>query len=244
LQNVNSKSTNLWKPEPGQQIVRLVPYQHNRENPFIELYFHYNFGGKNILSPISFGRPDPIVEFAEKLKSSGNSDEWKQGKKLEPTMRCYVPVIIRGKEMEGVKFWGFGKQVYQELLGFITDPDYGDISDPMSGRDVVVEFKPADQTGKNFAETSIRIKPNQTPVTDNKLVLEKLKTQPNITDLFKEPSYEEMTKILQNWLDPESATESAGPEKAASVTSESSETSSTVTKVNDVASAFDNLFNN
>lgn len=117
LQNVTTKQNNLWKPEAGAQQVRIVPYQHNRENPFLELYFHYNFGGKNVLSPITFGRPDPIVEFAEKLKSSGNKDDWKMGKKLEPTMRCYAPVLVRGKEHEGVKFWGFGKTVYQELLG-------------------------------------------------------------------------------------------------------------------------------
>jgi hypothetical protein len=81
LQNVTTKQNNLWKPEPGTQVVRIVPYQHNRENPFLELYFHYNFGGKSILSPMSFGRPDPIVEFGEKLKSTGNSDDWKAGKK-------------------------------------------------------------------------------------------------------------------------------------------------------------------
>ena len=39
-------------------------------------------------------------------------------------MRTYVPVLVRGAEGEGVKLWGFGKQVYTELLGFITDPDY------------------------------------------------------------------------------------------------------------------------
>ena len=49
-------------------------------------------------------------------------------------------MIVRGEENEGVKYWGFGKTVYQELLSII-DPDYGDISDPVSGRDVVVEFK-------------------------------------------------------------------------------------------------------
>ena len=69
LQNVTSKSNNLWKPEPGTTVVRIIPYQHNRDNPFIELYFHYNFSGKSILSPSSFGRPDPIMEFAEKLIS-------------------------------------------------------------------------------------------------------------------------------------------------------------------------------
>ena len=44
-------------------------------------------------------------------------------------MRTFAAVIVRGKESEGVKFWGFGKTVYQELLGVIYDPDYGDITD-------------------------------------------------------------------------------------------------------------------
>jgi hypothetical protein len=51
------------------------------------------------------------------------------GRKIEPKMRTYVPVIIRGKEAEGVKFWGFGKTIYAELLSIISDPDYGDITD-------------------------------------------------------------------------------------------------------------------
>jgi hypothetical protein len=252
LQTTTSKSNNLWKPEPGSTVVRIIPYQHNKENPFLELYFHYNFGGKNVLSPSSFGRPDPIIEFANKLKSTGNSDDWKAGKKLEPTMRCYVPILIRGKESEGVKFWGFGKSVYQELLGFIADPDYGDITDPTSGRDITVEFKTKDQTGKDFPETSIRVKPNQTAITDNKAVLEKLKSQPKITDVFKEPTYEEMTKMLQNWLDPEagggestSADSEDAPAKAPKASNKSKiQESAPVANVDDVASAFDSLFNN
>ncbi|MAP03164.1 MAG: hypothetical protein CMF85_05080 [Candidatus Marinimicrobia bacterium] len=52
------------------------------------------------------------------------------GRSLMPKMRTFVPVIVRGEEAEGVKFWGFGKEVYQELLGVIADPDYGDITDP------------------------------------------------------------------------------------------------------------------
>jgi len=245
LQNVTQKQNNLWKPEPGTQVVRIVPYQHNRENPFIELYFHYNFGGKSVLSPMSFGRPDPIMEFGDKLKSTGNSDDWKAGKKLEPTMRCYVPIIVRGKESEGVKFWGFGKSVYQELLGFISDPDYGDITDPVAGRDVSVEFKAADSTGKSYPETSIRVKPYQTPVTSDKSVLEKLGNQPKATDIFKEYSYDEMTKLLHNWLDPENAAEesaTAAP-KAVNANQAGIADAAPVAKVDDVASAFDNLFN-
>lgn len=259
LQTVSGKSNNLWKPEPGQTIVRIIPYQHNRDNPFSELYFHYNFGGKNFVSPTTYGRPDPIVEFAEKLKSTGSSDDWKAGQKLMPTMRCYVPVLIRGKESEGVKFWGFGKQVYQELLGFIADPDYGDISDPTSGRDITVEFKTKEQTGKDYPETSIRIKPNQTPVTTDKGVLEKLKNQPKLTDIFKEPTYDDIVKSLQVWLDPEAAPSDAGTDVGTTSTEETKtpapkagKQTSNKTKIqeaaptvgkDDVASAFDNLFN-
>jgi hypothetical protein len=245
LQTVTKKQDNLWKPEVGTNVVRIVPYQHNRENPFLELYFHYNFGGKNILSPMSFGKADPIVEFAEKLKSTGNSDDWKMGKKLEPTMRCYVPIIVRGKESEGVKFWGFGKQVYQEILSFIADPDYGDITDPVSGRDITIEFKSKEQTGKDFPETSIRVKPNQTPVTQDKGIIEKLGQQPKVTEIFKEYNYDEIENLLKAWLDPEASgtEETAAPVKATNSNKSKLEESSPVATVDDVASAFDNLFN-
>lgn len=239
LQNVTSKSNNLWKPEPGTQVIRIIPYQHNRENPFQELYFHYNFGGKSILSPISFGRPDPIVEFAEKLKSTGNSDDWKSGKKLEPTMRCYVPIIVRGKESEGVKFWGFGKQIYTELLSIVSDPDYGDITDLMNGRDIDVEFTPAE--GANFPKTTIRVKPATSAATEDKEIATKIMTQPEITDLFPEPTYEELETALKEWMNPENADADVDSEEAPATPTKTAKP--IAGKVEDVASAFNDLFN-
>ena len=117
----------MWKPPVGKSQVRIVPYAFDKSNPFIEMFFHYEIGKRTMVSPTSFGRPDPIVEFAEKLKRTGDTDDWKAGKKMEPKLRTFAPVIVRGKENEGVKFWGFGKTVYQDILGYIADPDYGDI---------------------------------------------------------------------------------------------------------------------
>ena len=31
---------------------------------------------------------------------------------------------------EGIKVYGYGKQAYELLLGYILDPEYGDITDP------------------------------------------------------------------------------------------------------------------
>ena len=87
LQTTNNRTSNLWKPQPGKQVIRVVPYLHNKDNPFIELFFHFGLNNKSYLSPISFGRPDPIEEFAQKLKQSGNREEYQMARKLEAKMR-------------------------------------------------------------------------------------------------------------------------------------------------------------
>ena len=208
LSKTKQKSNLIWKPKPGKQVVRIVPYKYEPDNPFIELKFHYNINNKTYLSPDSFGRPDPIVEFSNRLKKTGSKEDWQMGRKMEPKMRTFAPVIVRGEEGEGVKFWGFGKQVYQELLSIISDPDFGDITDLTGGRDIVVEFKTA-EGGASFPETSIRVKPNVSVAIDpkNAQLLDALKSQVNILDLFPEFSYEELKEVMDKWLNPD--TESA-----------------------------------
>lgn len=204
LNQSNTKSNLLWKPSPGKQVVRIVPYKYEPSNPFIELKFHYGLNGKTFLSPDTFHRADPIVEFADKLKSTGDKEDWKAGRNMEPKMRTYVPVIVRGEEEQGVRFWGFGKQVYEELMTIISDPDYGDITDLTNGYDINVEFKTAEEVNKNFPETSIRPRPKSGPALDSKVKNAKqlLENQTNILDLFTEPSYEELKLELEKWLAP------------------------------------------
>jgi hypothetical protein len=206
LQNTSKKSDSLWKPTPGKHQIRLVPYKFNKDIPFIELFFHYNINNKTYLSPISFGRPDPIVEFAEKLKRTGDTDDWKAGKKMEPKLRTFVPVIVRGKENEGVKFWGFGKTVYQDILGYIADPDYGDITDPNNGRDIVLEVTSAEESNASYPTTTIRVKPATSKLhSDPETVDNLLNNQREITELYSELSYAELKTILENWLNPSAA---------------------------------------
>ena len=250
LQSTSNTKDNFWKPEPGKQVVRIVPYKHNKDNPFIELFFHYSLGNnKTYMSPASFGRPDPVAEFADKLKSTGNKDEWIQGKRLEPKMRTFAPVVVRGKESEGVKFWGFGKTVYQELLSVIADPDYGDITDATGGRDIMIERQTPAEAGNQYGKTTVRVKPNQTPITEDKEVLEGVLTnQSDLTELYTEPTYDELKEALQNYLNP---SDDDSTETTTTATSNgTTETSSTTTtktatpkKTENVEDAFDQLFN-
>ena len=272
LQNNTKKSDSIFKPANGKSQVRIVPYKFNKDIPFIELYFHYNINNKTYLSPMSFGRPDPIVEFAEKLKRTGDTDDWKAGKKMEPKLRTFVPVIVRGKESEGVKFWGFGKTVYQDILGYIADPDYGDITDPNTGRDIVLEVMSAEESNASYPTTTIRVKPAVSKLADSPETIQQLLDgQKEITELYSELSYAELKSVLENWLNPSAAVndeiveeleapkpkaQPVATQKSVSVdlggTSdisgdlpwEKEEAPKAPKAKDDVASAFDDLFNN
>ena len=236
LQTTNNRTSSLWKPQPGKTQIRIVPYAHNKDNPFIELFFHYNLNNRSYLSPISFGRPDPIEEFANKLKGSGSKEDYQLAKKLEAKMRTFAPVVVRGEERQGVRFWGFGKTVYQELLSIIADPDYGDITDPVNGRDVVVEFITAEESGASFPKTNIRVKPNQTAISDDPDVLELVKTQQEISEIYQELSYDDLTGVLNDWLNP-SEDDSTEETQVSTADLAASKTVSNTTE------AFDELFN-
>ena len=269
LQNNTKKSDSIFKPANGKSQVRIVPYKFNKDIPFIELYFHYNINNKTYLSPMSFGRPDPIVEFAEKLKRTGDTDDWKAGKKMEPKLRTFVPVIVRGKESEGVKFWGFGKTVYQDILGYIADPDYGDITDPNTGRDIVLEVMSAEESNASYPTTTIRVKPATTKLADSPETIQQLLDgQKEITELYQELSYAELKSVLENWLNPSAAVndeiveelEAPKPKAQPAVQQKSVsvdmggttgeigdlpwEKEEAPKQKDDVASAFDDLFNN
>lgn len=253
----NPKTKMLWKPTPGKKVIRIVPNAQTPDNPFVELKFHYNLNGKTYLSPDTFNRPDPIVEFSNKMKTTGDKDEWKLGKKLEPKMRTYAPIIVRGEEDQGVKFWGFGKKVYESILSVLADPDFGDITDLATGRDITIEFKSAEEAGKDYPETTIRVKPNQSPAVDptRKDLIEKIKNQPNLLDCWQEHSYDELKSVMNAWLHPVEDEESStvvGTTYHAGETQDGTETPAVTTPVvtlaekkttpADMENVFDNLF--
>jgi hypothetical protein len=160
-----------------------------------------------------------------------------------PKLRTYIPVIVRGEEDKGVRFYSFGKTVYQELLSYISDPDYGDITDAKTGRDIVVEYIPKEKSDTNFAKTSVKVKPSQTPLsTDASQANLWMTTQPDIKELYSEPTYNELKVTLEKYLDPDNAVitparEAEQPKSATVAAATPKE------NVKNAVDAFDELFN-
>ena len=195
-----TSSIQLWKPALGEHKVRCLPWKNAADGqPFMERWFYYIGENAGILAPNQFGKPDPINDLIRKLYSSGKPDDRVLAKKLQPKMRCYAPVIVRGEEDKGVQIWSFGKLVYQRMLGFFLDEEVGDILSPTEGFDLKVSI--TKQPGKQFNDTTVD--PARRPTKlheDSKTAEGWLNAIPNLDDMYRLKSTQEIEAVLNNWL--------------------------------------------
>lgn len=217
LQSQNTRTTGetrkniFWKPTVGKQTIRIVPSKYNKSNPFSELYFHYGIDKNPIFSPTNWGEKDPIVEFAKQLRGTKDKENWRLARKLDPKMRVFVPIIVRDEEAEGVRLWGFGKELYMELLSMFEDEDIGDYTDIVSGRDITLTTVGADVTGTGFNKTTIRARTKESPLAEGGEAVQKfLEEQPDPMQAFTRMSFDDMKTILQRWLMPDEEVEDSG----------------------------------
>ena len=245
LSGTNSRRNTMWRPQEGEEsVVRLIAFENNDDGlPFSERWFYYNIGNNpGLLAPYQFGKPDPIQELINKLRDEGSKESYELAKKLYPKMRCYAPVIVRGEEDKGVQLWGFGKLVYQKLLGIMLDEDYGDITDPKTGRDIkVICSKPP---GQQWAKTEILPRGRSTKLADTTTQAKEWLTNiPDIKGIFKTKSYDELSKIVNDWLNGENE-DDEGTEKFGSNTNNDDDTPKTSgggKSYNDLDDAFADL---
>jgi hypothetical protein len=196
-----------WKPkEEGKYQIRIVPSKLNPKNPFQEVFVHYGFSKFPIYALTNWGEKDPIVEFAAQLRKTNDKENWSLAKKLDPKMRVFAPVIVRGEEEKGVRLWEFGKEIYMQLLGIAEDEDYGDYTDINEGRDFTVDVVKGDIGGRQGLKSSIRIKPKTTSLSsDASLIQTFLKEQPVLLEIQRKMEFDALKEVLQNWLSPEDA---------------------------------------
>ena len=198
-----------WKPkEEGKYQIRIVPSKLNPKNPFQEVFVHYGFSKFPIYALTNWGEKDPIVEFAAQLRKTNDKENWSLAKKLDPKMRVFAPVIVRGEEEKGVRLWEFGKEIYMQLLGIAEDEDYGDYTDINEGRDFTVDVVKGDIGGRQGLKSSIRIKPKTTALSpDASMIQTFLKEQPVLLEIQRKMDFDALKEVLQNWLSPEDASD-------------------------------------
>ena len=198
----------FWKPKPGKHQIRILPSKFDKNDPFRAVELHYGFSKGPILALTNWGEKDPISEFAKSLRKSSEREDWQLAGKIEPKVRYFAAVIVRGEEDKGARLWEFGKLIYEQLLGIATDPDYGDYTDITDGRDFTIDAVEDVVAGRKGIKCTLLVKPKTTAISDNAEFVEKvLNEQPDILTINKRYSFDELKGLLDKWLNPEADTE-------------------------------------
>jgi hypothetical protein len=211
------KSSTMWKPQAGTQYIRILPTADG--DPFREFHFHYNVG-KNpgiYCNKRNDGGECPICDFASKLWREGTETDDQnlknEAKKLFARKRYYSPVLVRGNESEGVKIWAYGKTAYETMLGYVLDPDYGDITDPQTGTDIKLTYTLASGPGA-FPKTALQPRRRPSILCDDAVgnCEELLDSVPVIDNLFERKTADEVQALLDGYLSSDDLAESSSNE--------------------------------
>ena len=210
--NGNSTQNAFWKPQDGDQTIRIVCPEDG--DPFKQFFFHYNVGkNPGFLCPKKMhGEDCPVCNFAwstyNDAKKAGDTETLKFCKTLFAKERFFSPVVVRGDEDQGIKLWGYGKTAYGELIGLVTNPDYGDITDVDGGTDLSINYgKPP---GAQFPVTKItpRRRPSALAETSEDTV-RIMDSMPSFTENFNTKTTQEIETMLSEFLNAEAGSSTA-----------------------------------
>ena len=218
LRGEGEREQSVWfKHDEGDQDIRIVTTSDG--DPLKEMYFHYNVGdhrGGIVCPKRNFGEHCPICEFASSVWRDGVDNNDEESKKLAKSLfvraRYFSPVVVRGREDEGVKIYGYGKRAYENLLGYILDPDYGDITDSLEGTDIALTYTKPTTPGA-YPQTNLKMRRNTSPLLeDTEAIPALLDNIPDLDSLFERHTPEQIDAILDEQLAGNGSAESRSTE--------------------------------
>ena len=137
------------KETQGQRRLRILPTK-DGSSPFNEVWYHeIQVAGKfqKFYDP---GKNDsersPLNEVYEELRATGKESDKELAKQYLSRKFYIVKVIDRDNEADGVKFWRFKHNYKNEGILDKIIPIWrnkGDITDPVTGRDIILELTKA-----------------------------------------------------------------------------------------------------
>jgi hypothetical protein len=211
------------------------------------MQMYYNIGKfKALASPLNWDEKDPIFEFAKQLRGTNDKENWRLAKKLDPKVRIFAPVIVRGQESEGVQMWEFGKKVYEAFLNLAADEEVGDFTDIMNGRDIKLVTTSPEQNKTKYNLTSISPSMKQTPLSNDKDLVETwLENQQNPKETYRPLPFDTLKGALQEWLSPDEEEGEISSEPAVAFDDEKTDSNYSLStkKKETKVDKFDDVFN-
>ena len=203
----NSSSNEFFKPQLGENVLRILPYIHDSEGmwSFITVYTHWRINNENLISPKTFGGTDKFIDYASEIwNTEGLADDDKKAmfKRLMPNEYLYCPVIVRGEDETVIKLWRIPNSIKNTIFEFLRDTDTENMIDPYNGIDLVltkVQTNPQDYKTISY---SIRLKRKNSPVgtEDQMEKIFNLETFPKFENVWKVLPDDEYNKKFEDFI--------------------------------------------
>lgn len=216
-----AEDTVMWKLptlEEGAKHVRLLPGVDG--DPFRTIQIHYDLAKQQFRSLKDAGETDPVEEAAQevwgewrKAKDKGDTAEQKRLvdtyiKKMKARPRHFAQIVVRGEEEKGARVWSHSDTQNAEIVRKFMHPDYGDLSDPKEGYDIIVTPKKSGKVMPNGkvleVEYSLDFRGKSTPLAKTEAEREKiLATRHDIDEVLNEryyKNYNEVKQIVEDFL--------------------------------------------
>jgi hypothetical protein len=183
------------EPDTETQLRILPPWADDLDWPFFETKTHRLNDRTYFLCPK--GNDHETFCFAcdvaiPALYKGTDADQAK-AYSIRATNRIFCNVLERGNDAIGAQIWGLSMTMYDELVGYFSDPDYRDITDVNAGHDIVLKRKGSTKDDTKYSQ---RAKPKKTPVDNDNV----LKTMFNLTEACGGAPTEEQKRMFKEAL--------------------------------------------
>jgi hypothetical protein len=162
----------FWKASTGTNLIRFLPTGGNYVEDIGRTIFftsggaHYNMGsdGKTTVNcpRVIEDRPCAICAWVRQLYDANEPTSEAIAKRIRVSRFWISNIVVLG-EQPVVKQFRYGKKLFEKVISYINDPDYGDLTDPVHGFNFKLILKVVD--GFNNYDDSRPAK-DESPLSD------------------------------------------------------------------------------
>jgi len=193
-------------------IVRVLPPKNPEDFFFKEVGQHYFNETYYICPRITNDEPCPFCETADELRGSGEKEDKELAKDFSPSRKWIIFLVDRSDARPTIRPFRSPKAIIDVLTRDYLDEDYGDILDPMEGRDYKFERTGAGKASEYDASPRPKVSA-LLPDASKEEVKEFLEKAPDMDSLVEVLSYEDLKKVIEAGEDPDEKDDKKKEEK-------------------------------
>jgi hypothetical protein len=200
----------FWKPiKNGKYVIRFLP-SNESDGLFYKATAQHKIGDNYYFCPKVEGETCPICEYYKKLWDVGTDSAIALARDIKPRKQYLYNIIVK-MELEKpypnpnqVQVYMSGKKLYDKLMDYFFDNEYGDLTDVEGGYDFTLEKDDGEGGFPSYDKS--KPKKNASPLAETESDIESILA--GVKDLGKEveyKTYDELKQTLDRFLSAEKA---------------------------------------